>query len=67
MMVPATSLTAINNIIAVTQSGPFSNPLFEDIVTAQNFYDLIMESFLSDDDRKLHHFVMTPVDVIKPG
>jgi len=67
MMVAATSLTAINNIIAVTQSGPFSNPLFEDIVTTQNFYDLIMVSFSSDDDCNLRHFVMTPIDVIEPG
>jgi len=67
MLVPATSLTAINNIIAVTQSGSFSNPLFPDIVTAKNFYDLIMASFLSDRDRDWRHFVMTPVDVIEPG
>ena len=67
MMVPATSLTAINNIVAVTQSDPLPDPLFEDIVTAHNFYDLIIQSFLSDDDRDLRHFVMTPRDSIKPG
>ena len=67
MMTPATSLTAITNIIEVTQRGPLPNPLIEDIVTAENFYDLIMESFSSDDDCNLRHFVMTPIDVIEPG
>jgi len=62
-----TSLTAINNIIEVTQRGPLPYPLFDDIVTEEDFYDLIMGTFLSDDDRNMRHFGLTPIDEIEPG
>jgi len=63
----ATSRTTINNIIAVTRGDPWPIPLFEDIVTAENLHALMMASFQSDQDRVLQHFIMTPIDVIKPG
>ena len=63
------SLTAIDNIITVTQSDPLSHcdPLFQDIVTAENLHALIMASFSSDDARDMYHFIMTPIDEIEPG
>jgi len=67
MMVPVTSLTAINNIIEVTQRDPLPNPLIDDIVTEADFYHMMMGCHLSDDDRNLRHFVLTPFDVIEPG
>jgi len=67
-VVPATSLTTINNIIAVTQSGPVGDDrLFRDIVTAEDLHALIMSSFSSDEYACFNHFIMTPIDVIEPG
>jgi len=67
MLVPATPLMAIKNIIRVTQRGPLPSPGFDDIITDQHFYDLIMGSFESVDDQKMHHFGLTPFDEIQPG
>jgi len=66
-LVPATSLTTVNNIIATTQSDPVGDDrLFQDIVTAEDLHALIMAS-CSSDDCFLNHFIMTPIDVIDPG
>jgi len=67
MLVATTSLTAIRNIIRVTQRDPLPCPLFDDIITEEHFYDLIMGRFLSDDDRNMRHFGLTPIDEIEPG
>ena len=67
-MVPATSLTTVNNIIATTQSPPVGDDrLFKDIVTAEDLNELIMSSFSADEDRSLNHFLVTPIDVIDRG
>jgi len=67
-MVPATSLTTVNNIIAATQSDPVGDDrLFQDIVTAEDLHALITASFSSDENRFLNHFILTPIDVIDPG
>jgi len=55
------------NIIQVPQRGPLPCPLLDDIITEEHFYDLIMGSFESVDDRKMQHFGLTPFDEIQPG
>jgi len=67
-LVPATSQTTVNNIIATTQSVPVGDDrLFKDIVTAEELHTLIMTSFSSDEARGLNHFILTPIDVIDRG
>jgi len=67
-MVSATSLTTVNNIIATTQSPPVGDDrLFKDIVSAEDLHALIMAGFSSDEDRRLNHFILTPIDVIDRG
>jgi len=62
-------LTTANNIIAATQSPRVDKdtPQFKDIVTAADLHELIMKSLSSDVDRRLNHFLLTPIDVIDPG
>jgi len=58
---------AIQNIIRVTQRAPLTPPTFDDIITDQHFYDLIMSRFESVDHLPLYYFGLTPVDEILPG
>jgi len=62
-------VTTANNIIAATQSPRVDadDPQFKDIVTAADLHELIMKSLSSDVDRRLNHFLLTPIDVIDPG
>jgi len=62
-------VTTVNNIVAATQSPRVDadDPLFKDIVTAEDLHELIMKGFSSDVDRRLNHFLLTPIDVIDPG
>jgi len=66
-MSAATSLTTIENIIAVTRDDPKPIPLFPDIVTAQNLHALLIASIRPMQDRVFKHFLMTPLDIIEPG
>jgi len=66
-MSAATSLTTIENIIAVTRNDPNPIPLFPDIVTAKNLHGLIMKSIRPNQDRVFKHFLMTPIDIIDKG
>jgi len=67
MRVGATSLTAIRNIIRVTQAGPLIGPVIYDIVNEWRFYDLIRSSSDSVEDRQLFHFGMTPLHELEKG
>jgi len=67
MQKSATSLTAIRNIIRVTQKGPLIGPVIRHINDTWDFADLIRRSFDSVEDRQLQHFDLTPFHVIEPG
>jgi len=69
MLVSATPLMVIENIIRVTKRGPLAPltpPTFDDITTNEQLYDLIMSS-MSYDDQKMRHFGLTPIDKIPSG
>ena len=67
MQKSATSRTAIRNVIRVTQKGPLIGPVIRHIDDEWDFADLIMRSFVSDEDRQMEHFDLTPFHTIEPG
>ena len=67
MLVGATSLTQILNIIRVTQKGPLIGPVFRNIVDEWDFGDLLKRSIVPGAYEQMEHFSLTPFHTIPTG